>query len=75
MKFEACRDNSEVADPLSLTLTPHPLVIKEGAKVQVHFHTKLLKPIKPGSKIRLKLQKKLLIWIPVPCVPLQVRYF
>merc|ERR1712058_22328 len=57
--FEACpgfEDNSFV-NPWSFTISPDPVMAKEGAEVKIHFDTTILKTLPVGTKIDVKMTK------------------
>ena len=72
--FKACRDNSPFADPLEVSLSPNPLLVKKGAIARVHVNAQLLQTIQPGFKVKLKVEvRRLFMWLTVPCLKVSIR--
>ena len=73
--FKPCRDNSPYANPLIVQLSPNPLLVKSGAKINVNVYANLLKPLEPGSKVKLHLkEKKLWFDVTIPCLSVSQNY-
>jgi len=73
--LKSCGDNKAFGDYISLKVTPNPLKIVEGEEIEIHFHFKSLKPIVKGMKIKLKLEKHMVVWVPVPCTEKEKGHF
>jgi len=73
--LKSCGDNKEFVDPISIKVSPNPLRIVEGEEIEVHFYFHSHKPIKKGFKIKLKVEKKVLVWIEVPCTEKEGGHF
>lgn len=69
VRFKPCMNNDPYAKNLTVTVGPNPIIVKDGAKVDVYYHANLLKTIRPRSKIKLTLQiYELFAWITIPCI-------
>ena len=74
VNFKACMDNTPYAKNLTVTVSPQPIIVKEGAVINVHYFANLLKPIEQGTKIKLTLEVyEFYLWIKIPCLSVSLK--